>query len=156
MVTFPLGNIACQKRDENQPFIHKREPQLKTDVNYTNKPEYAVGLLPVKPLKTGQPSQVTVHLASKGAYHVNTEYPLSFIPNTTQGLHFNKKRIALLNSMKTTPCANTPQFICEIQAPIPFKAFQNTKLSGVLAFSVCTDEQCLIRKTPLSVEVQVK
>lgn len=120
------------------------------------RPEYLVELLPPEPIAPGSEGVVVVHVAGKGGYHVNADYPLAFTPDPVDGLTFKDKRIALSASAEKVPCADAEKDVCEARAKVPFTAQKAARLSGVLAFSICEPERCLIEKARLAVDVPVK
>jgi hypothetical protein len=147
-----LAASACTK-DEGR----SAEASAATaDGRREERPEYVVELLPPDPVAAGGSGAVVVRVAAKGVYHVNPDYPLAFTPDAVDGLSFAAKRIALSDSAERTPCKDSEKDMCEARAKVPFTAEKPAKLTGVLAFSICEPERCLIEKARLSVAVAVK
>jgi hypothetical protein len=115
-----------------------------------------VEFLPVEATAAGAEGAVVVRVAGKGHYHVNADYPQAFTPDVVEGLRFKDQRIALSESAEKTPCPDSPKDVCETRARVPFTADKAATLSGLLAFSICEPERCLIEKVRLAVSVPVK
>lgn len=99
--------------------------------------------------------EVTASVKAKPGFHVNAEYPLAFRPEAVDGdVTFAGERVALEPKVKT-PCVEKAEDVCALEAPVPFKTKETAepKVSGVLAFSVCSADKCLIEKVPLKVAV---
>jgi hypothetical protein len=95
-----------------------------------------------------------IRLEAKDGFHVNADYPLSFRPDgSSPGITFEGERIDLAKKAERTPCPTAPQDACTVRARIPFRAAGPGRAAGIFAFSVCTPEQCLIEKVPVSAQV---
>jgi hypothetical protein len=109
------------------------------------------------PVRAGEPAEAWLRVTARGGYHVNEEYPMSFRPagDATAGL--GGDRVAL-QARTRAPCGGEGGGACEVTAPLPFvpPAPGEARLSGTLAFSVCTAERCLIEKVPLATPVAVR
>jgi hypothetical protein len=97
----------------------------------------------------GQQAEAELVLDAKPPYKVNDEYPYKFKLKEAAGVKFPApvvgKDLAKLEKQKVTmPVAFTPE------------AAGKCTLSGQLAFSVCTDDKCLIEKRDVSLVVDVK
>ena len=109
---------------------------------------FALELKPSGAYKVGQAGQVELVLEAKPPFKVNQEYPYSFSLNESTGLNFTsmkltKDAVKLEEKRATLSVAFTPS-----------QAGQKT-ISGTFKFSVCTDEQCLIKKEELALNVDV-
>ena len=109
------------------------------DLNFAGKPDY----------EAGKPGEATITLDAKPPFHVNDKYPYKFKLKETAGLKFPNPVVAkdaakLENQRMTMNVGFTPE------------AAGKHTISGVLQFSVCTDDKCLIEKRDLALEVQSK
>jgi hypothetical protein len=98
-------------------------------------------------LKAGQPGSVEVVLVAKAPFHVNDKYPIKLKLKETPGVKYENlvigKDAAKVETMKAVvPVSFTPD------------AGKRT-VAGQLAFSVCTDDKCLMEKRDLALEVNV-
>lgn len=106
----------------------------------------------------GDKGELVVTVTAKSTFHVNAEYPHNFRPDESPALKYESKRYALADIAEKTPCEATPEDTCVMKARIPFtaEAAGTHKASGVVAFSVCDPEVCLIEKVPVFAEVVAK
>jgi hypothetical protein len=97
----------------------------------------------------GKSSVVNVVLVANPPFHTNKEYPYKFKGKDAEGVKFAApvvtKDAAKLEAQRLT-------------MPVSFTAEKAGKaiVAGQFAFSVCTDETCLIEKRDLSLTVDVK
>ncbi|MEW5740259.1 MAG: hypothetical protein AB1938_15105 [Myxococcota bacterium] len=148
-----LALAGCAKEKSAEPAAAGAP---KAPASREERPEYVVELLPGEAVAAGTEGAVVVHVAGKGHYHVNADYPLAFTPDPVDGLRFKDKRIALSESAEKTMCSDSQKDVCEVRAKAPFIADKAATLSGLLAFSICEPERCLIEKVRLAVSVPVK
>jgi DsbC/DsbD-like thiol-disulfide interchange protein len=100
-----------------------------------------------KAYKAGQPGSVTAVVNALGEYHVNPEYPykvklgaapagVTFPEDTVRDVSRSEKRATMT---------------------IPFTPSQagSATISGTISLSVCSKDQCVIEKAPVSVTVKV-
>lgn len=109
------------------------------ELNFAGKPDY----------EAGKPGEATITLDAKPPFHVNDKYPYKFKLKETTGLKFPSpivaKDAAKLEKQRMTMAVGfTPE------------AAGKHTISGVLQFSVCTDDKCLIEKRDLALDVQSK
>jgi hypothetical protein len=99
--------------------------------------------------ETGKPGEVTITLDAKAPFHINDKYPYKFKLKDAAGLKFASptvgKDAAKLEQQRMTM---TVGFVPETPG--------KHALAGVFAFSVCTDDKCLIEKRDLSFDVHSK
>jgi hypothetical protein len=99
--------------------------------------------------ESGKPGEATITLDAKPPFHINDKYPYKFKLKQGAGLKFPSpvigKDAAKLEKQRMTMAVGF----------VPESPGKHT-LSGVLAFSVCTDDKCLIEKRDLAFEVQSK
>lgn len=101
------------------------------------------------PYTAGQQAEAELVLDAKPPFHVNEEYPYKFKLKEASGVKFASavvgKDAAKLEKQKVTmPVTFTPE------------AAGKCTVAGQLAFSVCTDDKCLIEKRDLALVVDVK
>lgn len=119
--------------------------------------EYTVALVPRAPYAAGKEAGAAITVAAKPGYHVNPEYPMVFKPEGHVGVRFAEERLRLTGGTKT-PCAEKAEDACAVEVPIaltPEKAGPAT-VAGIVAFSVCNPQHCLIEKVPLSLAIEVQ
>ena len=99
--------------------------------------------------ESGKPGEATITLDAKPPFHINDKYPYKFKLKPGAGLKFPSpivgKDAAKLEKQRMTMAVG---FVPESPG--------KHRLSGVLAFSVCTDDKCLIEKRDLAFDVQSK
>lgn len=104
---------------------------------------------PKAALKAGQPGVVEVVLVAKAPYHVNDKYPIKLKLKETPGVKYealviNKDAVKLEAMKAVVPVSFTPD-----------GAGKRT-VAGQLAFSVCTEDKCLMEKRDLALDVNVE
>jgi hypothetical protein len=104
---------------------------------------------PKASLKAGQAGAVEVVLTAKPPYHVNDKYPIKLKLKETQGVKYENltlgKDAVKLETMKAVmPVSFTPD-----------GAGKRT-VAGQFAFSVCTEDKCLMEKRDLALDVTVE
>ena len=104
---------------------------------------------PKASLKAGQPGAVEVVLTAKPPFHVNDKYPIKLKLKETQGVKYDNltlgKDAVKLEAMKAVmPVSFTPD-----------GAGKRT-VAGQFAFSVCTEDKCLMEKRDLLLDVNVE
>jgi hypothetical protein len=103
---------------------------------------------PKASLKAGQPGTVEVVLVAKAPYHVNDKYPIKLKLKETPGIKYASlvvgKDAAKVEQMKAVvPVSFTPD------------GAGKRSVAGQLAFSVCTEDKCLMEKRDLALEITV-
>ena len=104
---------------------------------------------PKASLKAGQPGTVEVVLAAKAPFHVNDKYPIKLKLKETPGVKYDNlvigKDAVKLEAMKAVmPVSFTPD------------AAGKRTVAGQFAFSVCTEDKCLMEKRDLLLDVNVE
>lgn len=120
---------------------------------------YEVALVPPETAKPGVAATARVVVRAKGPYHVNREYPMAFRPDAAAStVTFAGERVPLGQGAEKTACKDFPDEACAITAPLAFtpKAAGEARLAGVVAFSVCNPERCLIEKAPVTATVAAR
>ena len=121
--------------------------------------EFAVSASVEGPLSAGTEAAFLARVEARKGFHINAEYPVSFRPNTgSEAIKFDRERYPLQESAERVPCAKEAKDACELRARVPFTATSpgDHRVGGILAFSVCNEEKCLIEKAPLDVHVTVR
>ncbi len=119
---------------------------------------YRVALEAPASARPGAKGTARIVLAARPPFHVNPDYPMSFRPDAAAGPALAGTRIALGDGAERTACGDRPAELCAVSAPLPFAAPASgeARLSGTVAFSVCTAEKCLIEKVQLAAAVPVR
>lgn len=111
--------------------------------------KFVLTLEPAGEVAAGKSGTVNVVLVANPPFHTNKEYPYKFKGKDADGVKFAapvvSKDAAKLEEQRLT-------------MPVAFTADKAGKatVAGQFAFSVCTDETCLIEKRDLSLTVDVK
>jgi len=110
---------------------------------------YDLKLEPSGTYKVGTAGAVQIVLDAKGPFKVNQEYPYSFALNEAPGVKFANMKV-------TGDAVKLEKKRATMSVPFtPSEAGART-ISGTFKFSVCTDEQCLIKKQELALAVTVE
>ena len=104
---------------------------------------------PKASVKAGQAGVVEVVLAAKAPFHVNDKYPIKLKLKETPGVKYENlligKDAVKLEAMKAVmPVSFTPD------------AAGKRTVAGQFAFSVCTEDKCLMEKRDLLLELNVE
>lgn len=100
-----------------------------------------------KSYKAGQAGTVTAVVNALGDYHINQEYPYKVALNDVAGVSFPEKTVKNVSRGEKRATISIPF--------TPDKAGTAT-ITGTCSLSVCTKENCVIEKVPLSVSVKVE
>jgi hypothetical protein len=156
-VLLPLVVLICAcTKDPAPPPVPPAEQKPATEKK-PDTDQYNVALVARGPYAAGQAASAIFTVAAKPGYHVNPEYPMVFKPQGHSGVQFAEERLKLTWGQKT-PCAEKPEDACAVEVPIaltPEKAGPAV-VAGLVAFSVCNPQHCLIEKLPLSLSIDVK
>lgn len=103
----------------------------------------------------GASAVAEVHLVSRAGYHVNLEYPMAFLPSREATVKFQGARVPL-KPVSTAPCRGDQREVCSVSLELPYTlpSSGSARVAGVLAFSVCSAERCLIQRVPLSLAAE--
>lgn len=111
--------------------------------------EFTVELTGPARLKIGESTPFNVTLRAGKGFKVNQEYPHKFKSKATSGLVFAQ-----------TVVDKTAARLTKSEAVFPIVVTGGVAgkrtVAGQLAFSVCTDEKCLIERSELALEVNVQ
>jgi hypothetical protein len=102
---------------------------------------------PKAALKAGQAGTVEVVLVAKAPFHVNDKYPIKLKLKETPGIKYDNlvigKDAAKVEQMKAVmPVSFTPEA-------------GKRSVAGQFAFSVCTEDKCLMEKRDLALQISV-
>jgi hypothetical protein len=113
--------------------------------------QYLVELKPAASYKAGQEGTLEIAIAAKGDFKINEKYPLKFKASepTDGSVKFSK---AVLKREDGT--FETKKGSLKV-AFTPSKSGK-TNVTGVLSFSVCNEQQCLMDKVELETSVDVQ
>ena len=119
-----------------------------TAASKVSDPSFELTLQPKAGLKAGQAGNVEIVLVAKAPFHVNEKYPIKLKLKETPGLKYEsltlgKDAVKLETQRATLPIGLTPE-----------RAGKFT-VAGQFAFSVCTDDKCLMEKRDLALDVSV-
>ncbi len=105
--------------------------------------------------RVGQPAQVDVTVEIRTGYHLNDDYPIRFTPDVSPNVKFAQGRY-LRDVTKPHVCAEGGHE-CGASVPVHFTAdvAGATRIGGTLAFSACSDAQCLIEKIAVAAPISV-
>lgn len=148
-----LLGLGCGQSEAATPRSNGAEMPV-APTGATSKVEDAVFSLEMKSTgtyKAGQEGTVDVMLLSKGDYHINDKYPIKFklVDPAPDGVSFPK------------PLLKREDGVFEEKKgllKVPFVAAKKgqTKVAGVLSFSVCSTGNCLMQKQELEALVDVQ
>jgi hypothetical protein len=99
------------------------------------------------PLSAGQPATLRVVLQAKPPYHCNAEYPHKFTLAPATGVTYPTP---VAKGMQVTPAEGV------LPVPVVAGPAGQATVKGNLAFSVCTDERCLVEKRELALDVDIR
>jgi hypothetical protein len=119
--------------------------------------EYSVSLEPRVPYEAGKEATAVILVTARAGYHVNPEYPMAFKAQGQVGLHFAEQNFKLTWGPKT-PCPAKAEDACVVEVPLKLTPEQAgpATVAGLVAFSVCNPEHCLIEKVPLTLAIDVR
>ena len=109
----------------------------------------------VGPVLVGKPARLEVTLEARPPYHLNDDYPVNLKTAAASGLRFDKPRIDKADGIVVTPCASEAAHACRALVPAAFTLTADARVGGVLAFSACDANQCIIEKIAVSAPVVV-
>jgi hypothetical protein len=111
---------------------------------------WAVRAKVVVPPRHSQLARLEVRITTQGAFHLNDDYPTNLVPGTADGVRFIKQRFDRKDAVFSA-CDKDPDHRCGLLLAAPFTAPNAGRAGGVIAFSACDDDQCVIEKVALSV-----
>jgi hypothetical protein len=117
---------------------------------------WKLGAAPRGTYSAGQGGVAVVSITASDGYHVNPDYPVAFKPTNASTVKFASEKVALSDGKKTACLANAED-ACLVEFELPFTAASAgpAQLEGIVAFSVCSAEKCLIEKQPVKLAITV-
>ena len=113
-----------------------------------NEAAFELELQPKGEYAGGKAAEADIVLNAKAPFHVNQQYPYKFKLKEAPGVSYPNMVVGK-DAVKLEPTRAT--------LPVPFTADAGKHtVSGQLAFSVCTDDKCVIEKRDLALEIQAK
>lgn len=118
---------------------------------------FAASLAPHETYTSGMPGVAVASVVAREGFHVNPDYPVAFKPAAESTVKFGGERVPLDDGRKK-PCAAKAEDACQVDFDLPFIAGEpgSNSVRGVLAFSVCSADKCLIEKVPLTLAIDVR
>lgn|SRR6185369_6926761 len=110
---------------------------------------FDVEIQPKGAYASGQPGTAEIVVTAKPPFHANDKYPYKFKLNETPGVKY-------ANLVVDKDAVKVEKTRATVSVPLtPEKAGKHT-VSGKLFFSVCNDDQCLVEKRDLALEIDAK
>jgi hypothetical protein len=147
-----MAAVACRQRDAaaTQPAVKPPPSETTAEATATTEGKsqfdeaaFSLSIAPRAKVVRGQSGEVVISLSAKAPYHVNQEYPHRFKVTAVHGLATPSSSI-MRDPAKVTPAR------LELVVPVTLDPSGPHKLDGELAFSLCTDERCLMENRSLS------
>jgi hypothetical protein len=157
--------VGCKKEPEATPPpmvpVEEASPELDLSSAVASKSTevYDVTLVAPESSAPNQQVEMQVTVTAKGGMHVNAEYPINFRPvKTVNSVKYGKEKFDLMAGSKKEPCEGKGKDFCSLTAGVPFTidVAGPRRIEGVLAFSVCDKNRCLIEKANLGMDVVAK
>lgn len=103
------------------------------------------------------PGLAAVKIEARAGFHVNPDYPVAFKPTAAPGaVRFTRERLPLSDG-RATPCTDKAEDACAMEFDLSYPPEEvASSLQGVVAFSVCSADKCLIEKVPLTLALGAK
>jgi hypothetical protein len=145
-----LGTVA--QADPAAPVVPPApaEPPPPAASDHADGKGWSVRAKVVVAQQRSQPARLEVRVTTLGAFHLNDDYPTNFVPAAADGIRFTKTRFDRKDAVFSA-CDKDPDHRCGMLLAAPFVARGAGRAAGVVAFSACDDDQCLIEKVALSV-----
>ena len=98
---------------------------------------------------SGQPGAAEIVIVAKPPFHANDKYPYKFKLNETAGLKF-------ANLVVEKDAVKVEKTRATLAVPFTPEAAGKHTVSGKLFFSVCNEDQCLVEKRDLALNIDAK
>lgn len=98
---------------------------------------------------TGQAGTAEIVVNAKPPFHANDKYPYKFKLNETPGLKY-------ANLVVDKDAVKVDKTRATVTVPVTPESAGKHTVSGKLFFSVCNDDQCLVEKRDLALEIDAK
>lgn len=110
---------------------------------------YTLAMSSLGTYQQGQPGAVAIHLEAKGEYKCNVDYPYKFNAHPLAGVTFER---AVTPKDAMTIDGNR----CSMEVELTPNAAGDNTVEGTFAFSVCTDQRCVIERLELGLTIAVE
>lgn len=115
---------------------------------YSEEP-FTLSIEPVGDYEAGKAATAKIELSAKNGYKCNDKYPYKLKLKKTEGVDFpadvvKKEAVELEKKHAVMTVAFTP------------KTAGKKTIAGQFAFSVCTEERCLVERRDLALDIDVK
>ncbi len=156
----PINEAVPAAATETAPVVAASAPAAATPpapgtaadasgTNHYDEPKFALVAQPSGAYAAGKEGTIEVVLDAKPPFHANQQYPYKFKTKEAAGVKFAQPVVG-------KDAAKIEQQRVTMRVPfVPDAAGQRT-VSGQFAFSVCTEETCLMEKRDLALVVDVK
>jgi hypothetical protein len=152
----PVNEAVPPTAAETAPVVAASAPAaappaaaVASGTSHYDEPKFALVAQPSGAYAAGKEGTIDVVLDAKPPFHVNQQYPYKFKTKEAAGVKFAQPVVG-------KDAAKIEQQRVTMRVPfVPDAAGQRT-VSGQFAFSVCTEETCLMEKRDLSLVVDVK
>jgi hypothetical protein len=111
---------------------------------------YTIEMGSREPYRAGATSYVTVTLITKGAFHINPQYPYRFKTATPSA------RISYPHPVLERADGQFQERSAVFQVPFVASTAGQAEIGGTFNLSVCSPDACIIKKAPLALLVNVK
>jgi hypothetical protein len=101
------------------------------------------------PFRLGAPGEAEIVLVALGTYKVNQEYPIKYTLENSVGVDYPV-------SVVKRDRAKVEHARATMTVPFVPRAAGDQRIVGEFAFSVCTDQKCVLEKQALGVTVRVE
>lgn len=167
LLALALLVVSACKKEEPPPVAPPAEVKeeqevldLSTATASKSSDVYDVSMSAPETTTQNEQAELIISVQAKAGMHVNAEYPINFRPvSTVNSVKYPKQRFDLLAISKKTPCdEGKGKDFCTLTAPVPFTVdvAGPRRIEGILAFSVCDKNRCLIEKATLGMDVAAK
>jgi len=110
---------------------------------------FEVELQPKGTYSSGQPGTAEIVITAKPPFHANDKYPYKFKLNEAPGLKY-------ANLVVDKDAVKVEKTRATLSVPLTPESAGKHTVSGKLFFSVCNDDQCLVEKRDLALEIDAK
>ncbi len=141
--------LALQQQRPAPAAADPATPPVAAAASKYSEAPFDVVIQPKGTYASGQAGAAEIVISAKPPFHANDKYPYKFKLNEAPGLKFanlvvDKDAVKVEKTRATLAVGLTPE-----------SAGKHT-VSGKLFFSVCNDDQCLVEKRDLALEIDAK
>lgn len=110
---------------------------------------FSLSMQPKGNYVAGQPGAVEIVLEATDGYKCNDQYPYKFKAEPTEGVEFGSEVVSG-DSVKLE------KHRAVVTVPFTAKSAGAQKIAGRFAFSVCTEDRCLVERRELALEINAQ